>query len=244
MNSQGERNFFYRPFYINEEPYSVWQPEESLASTERRVAEHGSCTLNIDTSSESRSILEPLLPPEVEGSDMSLPSEVEGNDMSAKSWRINLEDYFPALTESRDAEHGSCTLCRLLRTPICKQCKVYDYYKKLERQLEGYTEMETMLERDLENPAEVGTTDFLTSDVKSIDLEMTKSVALHQSSMDLPKSKVEILLHVFSKSMNSLLFTTLYHISSRPLITWKERRRNGFKKQRYRDSAQIGWSFM
>ena len=52
--------------------------------------------------------------------------------------------------------------------------------------------------------------------------------------MDLPKSKVEILLHVFSKSMNSLLLTTLYHISSRPLITWKERRRNGFKKQRYK----------
>ena len=76
----------------------------------------------------------------------------------------------------------------------------------------------------------LGTTDFLTSDIKSIDLEMTKSVALHQSSMDLPKSKVEILLHVFSNSMNSLLLTTLYHISSRPLITWKERRRNGFKK--------------
>ena len=60
------------------------------------------------------------LPPEVEveleGNDMSLPPEVEGNDMSAKSWRINLEE-FPALTESRDAEHGSCTLCRFLRTP-------------------------------------------------------------------------------------------------------------------------------
>ena len=44
----------------------------------------------------------------------------------------------------------------------------------------------------------LGTTDFLTSDIKSIDLGMTKSVALHQSSMDLPKSKVKILLHLFS----------------------------------------------
>nr|POF07419.1 hypothetical protein CFP56_29183 [Quercus suber] len=84
------------PFYNNHESYFHLGPElfsqgrinleESLASTERRVAEHGSCTLNIDMSSESRSILEPLLPPEVEGNDMSLPPEVEveveGNDMS------------------------------------------------------------------------------------------------------------------------------------------------------------------
>ena len=59
---------------------------------------------------------DPLLSPEVEGNDMSLPPEVEGNDILAKSWRINPEE-FPALTESRDAEHGSCTLHRLLRTP-------------------------------------------------------------------------------------------------------------------------------
>ncbi|XP_050278771.1 uncharacterized protein LOC126720388 [Quercus robur] len=84
---------------------------------------------------------DPLLPPEV----------------SAKSWRINLEEYFPAST-GRVLHSGSCTLCRLLRTPICKQCKVNDYYKKQERQLDGYAEIETMIETGCApgNPVEVG----------------------------------------------------------------------------------------
>ena len=68
-----------------------------------------------DMSSESRSLLpEDEWPSEYETTDMLLRLEV--NDMSSKSWRINLDE-FPALTERRDAEHGSCTLCRLLRTP-------------------------------------------------------------------------------------------------------------------------------
>ncbi|KAK4594957.1 hypothetical protein RGQ29_018622 [Quercus rubra] len=80
--------------------------------------------------------LERLLPPEVE----------------RKSWRINLEK-FPPLPERRDAEHG---FFRLLRTPIWKRCKIDDYYKKQERQLEGYTEVETMIETGYApgNPAE------------------------------------------------------------------------------------------
>ncbi|KAK7847053.1 metal tolerance protein 9 [Quercus suber] len=47
-------------------------------------------------SSESRSILEPLLPPEVEGNDMSLPPEVEveveGNDMSLPLPEVDVDE--------------------------------------------------------------------------------------------------------------------------------------------------------
>ena len=47
---------------------------------------------------------------------------------------------------------------KLYSLAVWKRCKVDDYYKKQERQLEGYTEMETMLEpgRAPGNPAEVG----------------------------------------------------------------------------------------
>ena len=57
-----------------------------------------------DTSSESRSLMQIL-----RMHDYIPLSELGVNDMSSKSWRINLEK-FPALTERRDAEHGSCLL--------------------------------------------------------------------------------------------------------------------------------------
>ncbi|XP_050278759.1 metal tolerance protein 9-like isoform X2 [Quercus robur] len=83
-----------------------------------------------------------------------LPPEVVRNDMPSKSWGINLEK-FPPLPERRDAEHGSFTLRRLLPTPR-KRRKVNDYYKKQKRLLEGYTEVETMIETGCAsgNPAE------------------------------------------------------------------------------------------
>ncbi|XP_050278757.1 metal tolerance protein 9-like [Quercus robur] len=94
--------------------------------------------------------MEPLLPTDVRSimveanieskTEPLLSSAVEKEDMS---WRINLEG-FPKLPERRDAEHGSSIL-RFLRTPR-KQRKVNDYYKKLERLIEGFTEMETMIE--------------------------------------------------------------------------------------------------
>uniref|UniRef100_A0A7N2LL97 Uncharacterized protein n=2 Tax=Quercus lobata TaxID=97700 RepID=A0A7N2LL97_QUELO len=95
--------------------------------------------------------MEPLLPTDVRSimeeanieskTEPLLSSAVEKEDMS---WRINLEE-FPELPERRDAEHGSIIL-RFLRTPR-KQRKVNDYYKKQKRLLEGFTEMETIIER-------------------------------------------------------------------------------------------------
>ncbi|KAF3952472.1 hypothetical protein CMV_021975 [Castanea mollissima] len=119
-----------------------------------------------DMPSKSCSKSGPLLSPEVEKNDMPsksccelealLPPEVEKNDMpSDQSWKINLGK-FPPLPERRDAEHGSFTLKRLLRTPIRKRHEVDDYYMKQMRQLEGYTEIETMIETGCApgNPAE------------------------------------------------------------------------------------------
>ncbi|XP_075646333.1 metal tolerance protein 9-like isoform X1 [Castanea sativa] len=80
-----------------------------------------------------KSKTEPLLPP-----------EVERDDMSSTTWRLNVLD-FPALPPRMDGDHSSFNLRRLLRTPK-KQSKVADYYKKQERLLEEYTEMEAMSE--------------------------------------------------------------------------------------------------
>ena len=47
---------------------------------------------------------------------------------------------------------------KLYSLAVWKRCEVDDYYKKQERQLEGYTEIETMIETGCApgNPAEVG----------------------------------------------------------------------------------------
>ncbi|KAG6687175.1 metal tolerance protein 10-like isoform X1 [Carya illinoinensis] len=77
---------------------------------------------------------EPLLSPDVELASRS----------DSSSWRLNLQE-FPALPERRDGDRDSFILHRLLRTPR-KRNKVAAYYKKQERLLEGFNEMETMTE--------------------------------------------------------------------------------------------------
>ncbi|KAM4070801.1 hypothetical protein ACB094_11G011700 [Castanea mollissima] len=76
-----------------------------------------------------------------------VPQNVESasrSEMSSGSWRLSVHE-FPALAERRDREHGFFTLRTLLHSPR-KRSKVADYYKKQERLLEGFTEMETMAE--------------------------------------------------------------------------------------------------
>nr|POE67490.1 metal tolerance protein 6 [Quercus suber] len=75
------------------------------------------------------------------------PQDVESaarSEMSSGSWRLSVHE-FPALPERRDREHGFFTLRTLLHAPR-KRSKVADYYKKQERLLEVFTEMETMAE--------------------------------------------------------------------------------------------------
>ncbi|XP_030964592.1 metal tolerance protein 10-like [Quercus lobata] len=62
------------------------------------------------------------------------------------SWRLSVQE-FPALGGSRggDHQHGFFTLRSFLHAPR-RRGKVTDYYKKQERLLEGFTEMETMAE--------------------------------------------------------------------------------------------------
>ncbi|KAH7536657.1 hypothetical protein FEM48_Zijuj03G0007800 [Ziziphus jujuba var. spinosa] len=77
------------------------------------------------------------------------PSPSPEVDMAADkgSWRLDLNEF--RLPERSPAHDDRCnsvvTLRRLLRTPR-KQYKVAEYYKKQERLLEGFNEMETMTE--------------------------------------------------------------------------------------------------
>nr|POF07408.1 metal tolerance protein 10 [Quercus suber] len=76
-----------------------------------------------------------------------VPQDVESasrSEMSSGSWRLSVHE-FPALAEKRDREHSFFTLRTLLHAPW-KRSKVADYYKKQERLLEVFTEMETMAE--------------------------------------------------------------------------------------------------
>uniref|UniRef100_A0A7N2LLF4 Cation efflux protein transmembrane domain-containing protein n=1 Tax=Quercus lobata TaxID=97700 RepID=A0A7N2LLF4_QUELO len=78
-----------------------------------------------------------------------VPQDVESasrSEMSSGSWRLSVRE-FPALSESRggDHQHGFFTLSSFLHAPR-KRRKVSDYYKKQERLLEGFTEIETMAE--------------------------------------------------------------------------------------------------
>ncbi|XP_030962205.1 metal tolerance protein 10-like [Quercus lobata] len=78
-----------------------------------------------------------------------VPQDVESasrSEMSSGSWRLSVRE-FPALSESRggDHQHGFFTLSSFLHAPR-KRRKVSDYYKKQERLLEGFTEIETMTE--------------------------------------------------------------------------------------------------
>ncbi|KAM4080408.1 hypothetical protein ACJW30_11G013700 [Castanea mollissima] len=80
--------------------------------------------------------------------DNFVPQDVESatrSDMSSGSWRLSVQE-FPTLVERREGgEHGFFALSSLLHVPR-KRSKVADYYKKQERLLEGFTEMETMAE--------------------------------------------------------------------------------------------------
>ncbi|KAM3684046.1 hypothetical protein ACB098_11G013600 [Castanea mollissima] len=80
--------------------------------------------------------------------DNFVPQDVESatrSDMSSGSWRLSVQE-FPTMVGRRDGgEHGFFTLSSLLHVPR-KRSKVADYYKKQERLLEGFTEMETMAE--------------------------------------------------------------------------------------------------
>ncbi|KAK4594953.1 hypothetical protein RGQ29_018618 [Quercus rubra] len=78
-----------------------------------------------------------------------VPQDVESasrSEMSSGSWRLSVQE-FPELSESRggDHQHGFFTLSSFLHAPR-RRSKVSDYYKKQERLLEGFTEMETMAE--------------------------------------------------------------------------------------------------
>jgi len=78
-----------------------------------------------------------------------MPQDVESasrSEMSSGSWRLSVQE-FPALGGSRggDHQHGFFTLRSFLHAPR-RRSKVTDYYKKQERLLEGFTEMETMAE--------------------------------------------------------------------------------------------------
>lgn len=59
------------------------------------------------------------------------------------SWRLNINEF--KLPE-RSSDDTPFSFGRLFRAPIWKPCKVAEYYKKQERLLEGFNEMETMTE--------------------------------------------------------------------------------------------------
>ncbi|XVE61374.1 hypothetical protein DITRI_Ditri06bG0034300 [Diplodiscus trichospermus] len=71
----------------------------------------------------------------------------EGETTSSSSWRLNLDKFRldPQQRLSSDDRQHAPPFSRLLCTPK-KQRKVSEYYKKQERLLEGFNEMETMNE--------------------------------------------------------------------------------------------------
>ncbi|XP_059441617.1 metal tolerance protein 10-like [Corylus avellana] len=70
------------------------------------------------------------------------PSGEPVSGCESLSWRLNLQE-FPSMPER--AGDKDSNLRRLLRTTR-KRSKIADYYKKQERLIEGYNEMETMIE--------------------------------------------------------------------------------------------------
>lgn len=70
----------------------------------------------------------------------------EEEPANASSWRLNLDEFrLPNETTHDHEHHSSFSFPGLLRRPR-KQRKVAEYYKKQERLLEGFNEMETMTE--------------------------------------------------------------------------------------------------
>ncbi|KAA8527203.1 hypothetical protein F0562_008568 [Nyssa sinensis] len=64
-------------------------------------------------------------------------------DVEQSSWRLNAKEF--RLPERRRSDHSSYSFRRLLPSPR-KQGKIAEYYKKQERLLEGFNEMETIHE--------------------------------------------------------------------------------------------------
>ncbi|KAE8124508.1 hypothetical protein FH972_019386 [Carpinus fangiana] len=71
------------------------------------------------------------------------PAGEPASRCESSSWRLNLQE-FPSMPE-RGAGDNDSNLRRLLRNTR-KRNKVADYYKKQERLIEGFNEMETMIE--------------------------------------------------------------------------------------------------
>ncbi|KAL5141766.1 Metal tolerance protein 6 [Glycine soja] len=79
-----------------------------------------------------------------------MTENVAGDSSSSLSWRLNVKEFqLPRLSHSHDQHHQHLpsyfTFRDLLRKPK-KQRKVAEYYKKQERLLEGYNDMDTMTE--------------------------------------------------------------------------------------------------
>ncbi|KAG4991104.1 hypothetical protein AAZX31_09G092700 [Glycine max] len=79
-----------------------------------------------------------------------MTENVAGDSSSSLSWRLNVKEFqLPRLSHSHDHHHQHLpsyfTFRDLLRKPK-KQRKVAEYYKKQERLLEGYNDMDTMTE--------------------------------------------------------------------------------------------------
>ena len=110
MNSEKKNMLYYPPRFVPAEGNDMSSESSLFVIGDKNdmwpflPPELWSLLKGDDTSFKSRSLMQPL-----RMHDYIPLSELGVNDMSSKSWRINLEKS-PALTERRDAEHGSCLL--------------------------------------------------------------------------------------------------------------------------------------